>query len=88
MTVKVPTAPRQLLPAEAVAFRVGRFLGGINARVLLGVIHVLVITPITTLRRAIFGDPLVDPRPPDGDGTWRPLTHDPDDTSSYDRLHR
>jgi carbamoyltransferase len=81
-------SPRALEGVEAVFFRVGRVIGRFNARVLLSLIYLLVVTPIAAARRAALGDPLTDRRDPVGGGKWRVMDHDPDDAARYDRMFR
>jgi carbamoyltransferase len=79
-------APRALVPVERQFARVGKVLGHFNGRLLLSVVYLGVVTPLGALRRAVSGDPLVDARPPSGDGHWRAFTNHPDEPERYDRM--
>lgn len=80
--------PEALRPVEAVASRVGKFLGHINGRILLSFIYLAVVSPIAVLRRTFSGDPLLDRRPPIEGTGWRPLTNHPDDPVRYESFFR
>jgi carbamoyltransferase len=79
-------APERLRSTERVFAAVGRRIGHVNGLVLLGALHILVVTPLSALRRAVSGDPLLDRRPELVGGTWRPAVHDPDATTRYERM--
>ncbi len=75
-------APRRLEPVEKRFATVGRFLGHINGRILLSVVYLLVVTPVSILRRAFSGDPLEADSPPH----WTPMSNRPDEPERYDRM--
>lgn len=79
-------APGSLRPVESRFAAVGKVIGRFNARVLLTLLYLGIVTPMGWLRRAVSGDPLVAPRDPEGDGLWRPTTNRPDEKARYERL--
>jgi carbamoyltransferase len=78
--------PEALRGVEKVFARVGRAIGHVNGRILLTLLYAFVVTPIAALRRALGGDPLVDPRPPIEGGYWRAFSNRPDEPDRYDRM--
>lgn len=78
--------PEALRPVEKRFAAVGRVIGHFNARVLLSILYLLVVTPIGALRRTVSGDPLEDERDSSGDGHWKPFSNRVDEPDRYDRM--
>lgn len=78
-------APRRLERVEGVAARFAHALGAFNGRLLLGLLHLAMITPLGLLRRALAGDPLAPTSTPI-QGHWLPIDPASQDSERYRRL--
>ena len=75
--------PTRLGPVESVWMRLAHAISRLTTPVVMGVMFMLVITPIGMLRRAVGGNPLV--HQPRGDGFWIPRAGESRKSSSLNR---
>lgn len=75
-------APRILAPVERLFIRVGGVLGWVNTRILLGLVFILLITPIAVVMRISGRDPLSRKRKPGEASCWQPKSGE----SSFEKM--
>ena len=71
-------APTALRPLNVLWFRLGLFLGGIVAPIVMALLFFLVIAPIGLLRRLVVRDPLNKRFVPNQDSYWQKRTAKPE----------
>ncbi len=76
-------APRLLGPVERLFIRVGGVLGWVNTRILLGLVFILLITPIAVVMRIFGRDPLSRKKKPGEASCWQSKS----DESRFDKMY-